>query len=88
MKQLLECSSIDVNVLGTGDSSPLDMAKQGGHQKIASMLEERGATELGKSKDLIQSVVASMYGKGMDPFGEAVRRRIAELSERFVGRGG
>ena len=28
-----------------------------------------------------------MYGKGTDPFGEAVQRRIDELGDGFVGRG-
>jgi WD40 repeat protein len=89
LKKLLNCPGININVIGSSGSTPLMMAKQGQHQEIIELLEKNGATERitnVRRGSLIQSVEASMYGKGTDPFGESIRRRIAELSKGFVGR--
>jgi hypothetical protein len=90
LKKLLKCPGVNINVIGSSGSTPLMMAKQGKHQDIIELLEANGATETtsisNNNGSLIQSVEASMYGTGTDPFGASIRRRIAELGEGFVGR--
>ena len=86
LRRLLACEGVDVDVLGSGGSTPLVVAKQGGHQEIVKMLEDNGATETGASVNLIESVEAAMFDRGFDPFGPAIRRRVAELGVGYVGR--
>ena len=86
LRRLLACEGVDVDVLGSGGSTPLVVAKQGGHQEIVKMLEDNGATETGASVNLIESVEAAMFDRGFDPFGPAIRRRVDELGVGYVGR--
>jgi hypothetical protein len=90
LDKLLACPGVNVDVAGTGGSTPLEVALQNEHTEVAELLESKGATAVGssalQSNELIQSVEASSFSRGTDPFGESIRRRFSDLGEGFVGR--
>ena len=90
LDKLLACPGVNVDVAGTGGSTPLEVALQNEHTEVAELLESKGATAVGssalQSNELIQSVEASSFSRGTDPFGESIKRRFDDLGEGFVGR--
>jgi hypothetical protein len=89
LEKLLLVPGVNVDVAGTGGSTPLEIALQNEHTNIAELLESKGATvrlSALQSNELIQSVEASSFSRGTDPFGESIKRRFADLGEGFVGR--